>query len=163
MMSNASKPRGERRRDRPEQVTPPPGGGPNVAKMFKRMYDMPRGTVGFEAAEEIDDDDFADVVSPVLRQQIAEGRKLRLLYLLGPQLREYEGDAAQEQLKFAARHITAWERVCVVSDESWIRPALRVLSILVPGTIRGFPVADLEAAKRWVAEDLDRGGESTPG
>jgi hypothetical protein len=138
--------------DRLERVTPPPENGHNVAKMFKQIYAMPPGTVGFEAVGEIDDDDFEDVVAPVLRQQIAAGRKLRLLYLLGPQLREYEGDAAQEQLKFAARHITAYERVCVVSDESWLGPALRILSVLVPGTIRGFPIADLDAAKRWVAE-----------
>lgn len=120
--------------------------------MFKQINAMPPGTVGFEAVGEIDDDDFEDVVAPVLRQQIAAGHKLRLLYLLGPQLREYEGDAAQAQMKFAARHITAYERVCVVSDESWLGPALRILSVLVPGTIRGFPVADFEAAKRWVAE-----------
>jgi SpoIIAA-like len=149
--------------DRLERVAPPPGNRPNVARMFKQIHSMPPGTVGFEAVGEIDDDDFEDVVAPVLRQQIASGHKLRLLYLLGPQLREYEGDAAQEQLKFAARHITAYERVCVVSDESWLGPALRILSVLVPGTIRGFPVADLDAAKRWVADGLDRGGEPTPG
>ena len=142
-----------------DRVTPPPGIGPIVAKMFKQINGMPPGTVGFEAVGEIDDDDFEDVVAPVLRQQIAAGHKLRLLYLLGPQLRKYEGDAAQEQLKFAARHITAYERVGVVSDESWLAPALRVFSVLVPGTIRGFPVAELDAAKRWVAEGrVDQGG-----
>jgi hypothetical protein len=42
-----------------------------------------------------------------------------------------------------------------VSDESWLRPGLRILSILVPGQLRGFPVADLNAAKRWVAAGND--------
>ena len=131
--------------------------------MFKQMFDMPPGTIGFEAVGEIDDDDFEDVVAPVLRQQIAAGRKLRLLYLLGPQLREYDGDAAQEELKFAARHATAYERVGVVSDESWLRPALRLLSVFVPGKIRGFPVAGLADARIWVAEGLDEQGGSTTG
>ena len=131
--------------------------------MFKRMVDMPPGTVGFEAVGEIDDDDFEDVVAPVLRQQIADGHKLRLLYLLGPQLREYDGDAAQEELKFAARHATAYERVGVVSDESWLRPAMRILSVLVPGKIRAFPVADLDDAKRWVADGLDGRGQPATG
>jgi len=131
--------------------------------MFRQMFDMPRGTVGFEAVGDIDDDDFEDVVEPVLRRQIADGHKLRLLYLLGPQLREYDGEAAQEELKFAARHATAYERVGVVSDESWLRPALRLLSVLVPGEIRGFPVADLADARRWVADGLDGQGRSTTG
>jgi hypothetical protein len=131
--------------------------------VFKQMFDMPPGTIGFEAVGEIDDDDFEDVVAPVLRQQIAGGHKLRLLYLLGPRLREYDGDAAQEELKFAARHATAYERVGVVSDESWLRPALRLLSVFVPGKIRGFPVADLADARSWVAEGLDEHGRSTTG
>ena len=91
------------------------------------------------------------------------GHKLRLLYLLGPQLRDYDGDAAQEEFKFAARHATAYERIGVVSDESWLRPALRLLSVLVPGKIRGFPVADLAEARSWVAEGLDGQGRSTTG
>jgi hypothetical protein len=127
------------------------------------MFDMPPGTIGFEAVGEIDDDDFEDVVAPVLRRQIADGHKLRLLYLLGPQLREYDGDAAQEEFKFAARHATAYERVGVVSDESWLRPALRLLSVFVPGKIRGFPVADLAEARRWVAEGLDGQDRATTG
>jgi hypothetical protein len=131
--------------------------------VFKQMFDMPPGTIGFEAVGEIDDDDFEDVVAPVLRQQIASGHKLRLLYLLGPQLREYDGDAAQEEFKFAARHATAYERVAIVTDESWLRPALRLISVLVPGKIRGFPVADLADARSWVAEGLDGHGGSTTG
>ena len=131
--------------------------------MFKQMFDMPPGTVGFEAVGEIDDDDFEDVVAPVLRQQIASGHKLRLLYLLGPQLSDYDGDAAQEEFKFAARHATAYERVAIVTDESWLRPALRLISVLVPGKIRGFPVVDLADARTWVAEGLDGFGGSTTG
>ena len=131
--------------------------------MFKQMFDMPPGTVGFEAVGEIDDDDFEDVVAPVLRQQIASGHKLRLLYLLGPQLSDYDGDAAQEEFKFAARHATAYERVAIVTDEGWLRPALRLISVLVPGKIRGFPVVDLADARTWVAEGLDGHGGSTTG
>ena len=41
-------------------------------------------TLGFEAVGDVDDDDWEDTVEPVLRREIAEGRKLRLLYLLGP-------------------------------------------------------------------------------
>ena len=119
--------------------------------MLEQMSDMPVGTVGFEARGDVDDDDFEDVVAPVLRRQIAGGRKVRLLYLLGPQLGDFDGDVVKEEMKFAARHTTAYERVAIVSDESWLGPALRVLSVLVPGQLRGFPVAQLQSAKIWVA------------
>jgi hypothetical protein len=121
--------------------------------MLERMADMPAGTVGCEAVGKVDDDDFEHAVEPVLRAEIADGRKVRLLYLLGPGMREYEGDTLAEEMEFAARHPTAYERVAVVSDEDWLRPALRVLSVLVPGQLRAFPVAQLTAAREWVATD----------
>jgi hypothetical protein len=63
----------------------------------------------------------------------------------------YEGDALKQEMKFAVRHPTAYERIAVVSDEEWLRPALRLLSVLVPGQLRGFRVAELQSAKSWVA------------
>ena len=128
--------------------------------MLKQMPDMPVGTVGFQAIGKVDDDDFERAVEPVLRGEIAAGRKIRLLYLLGPELREYEGDTLGEEMKFAARHPTAYERVAVVSDEDWLRPALRVLSVLVPGQLRAFPVAQLAAAREWLATTDDRGADA---
>ncbi len=122
--------------------------------MLRPMSDMPVGTIGFEAIGEVEDDDWERSVEPVLRREIASGRKVRLLYLLGPEARGVEGDAMKADSGFRARHATAFDRVAVVSDEDWMRPALRVLSFLMPGKARGFPVRDVAAAKTWLAEGL---------
>jgi hypothetical protein len=114
---------------------------------------MPAGTFGFEAVGEVDDDDWEEAVEPVLRREAAEDRKIRLLYLLGPDAREVEGDAVSSDAGFRARHASSFDRVAVVSDEDWVRPALRVLSFLLPGKAKGFRVHDLEHAKQWLAED----------
>lgn len=121
--------------------------------MLRRMTDMPGGTIGFEAVGEVEDDDWEEAVEPVLRQEIAEGRNVRLLYLIGPGAREVEGDAMSADTGFRVRHATSYERVAVVSDEDWVRPALRALSFLLPGKARGFRVRDLVEAKAWLAED----------
>lgn len=123
--------------------------------MLRQIGDMPPGTIGFEAIGEVEDDDWERAVEPVLRRQIAEGQKVRLLYLLGSEAREVEGDAMTADTGFRARHATSFERVAVVSDEDWMRPALRALSFMLPGKAKGFRVRDLEAAKAWVAEDAD--------
>jgi hypothetical protein len=68
-------------------------------------------------------------------------------------VREIEGDAAGAGAKFQARHATSFERVAVVSDEDWLRPAFAALSFMLPGKAKGFRVADLAAAKAWLAED----------
>ena len=60
---------------------------------------------------------------------------------------------------FRARHATSFERVAVVSDEDWMRPALRALSFLLPGKAQGLRVHELDAAKAWLAEGLERPGQ----
>ena len=123
--------------------------------MLRRMTDMPLGTIGFEAIGEVEEDDWEEAVEPVLRQEMAEGRQVRLLYLLGPQTRGVEHDAMTADTGFHARHGTSFDRVAVVSDEDWIRPALSALSFLLPGKAKGFRVRDLPNAKTWLAEGLE--------
>lgn len=76
-----------------------------------------------------------------------------MLYLLGPRSREVEGEAMSGDLGFRARHASSFERVAVVSDEDWMRPALTGLSFLMPGKAKAFRTVELEAAKAWLAED----------
>ena len=121
--------------------------------MLRQIDDMPPDTIGFEGSGEVEDDDWEHVAEPVLREALAKADKLRLLYLLGPGVEEIEGDAVGAGAKFQARHATSLERVAVVSDEDWVRPALATLSFLLPGQAKGFRVADLAAAKTWLAED----------
>ena len=122
--------------------------------MLRPISDMPAGTIGFEAIREVEDDDWEEAVEPVLRREIADGRKVRLLYLLGSEARDVEGDAMSADTGFRMRHATSFDRVAVVSDEDWMRPALRALSFLLPGKAKGFRVRELEAAKAWLAEGL---------
>lgn len=121
--------------------------------MLRTITDMPAGTIGFEAVGEVEDDDWEETVEPLLRQEIAAGRNVRLLYLIGTEARDVEGDAMSADTGFRVRHATSYERVAVVSDEDWIRPALRALSFLLPGKAQGFRVRDLAKAKAWLAED----------
>jgi hypothetical protein len=123
---------------------------------LRQMHDVPAGTLGFEAVGEVEDDDWEHTVEPVLRSHIAAGEKIRLLYLIGPRASEVEGDAVKEGVGFRARHAGAFERVAVVADESWIKPALRAWSALMPGKAKGFAVHDLPAAKTWLVEGLEK-------
>jgi hypothetical protein len=118
------------------------------------MTNMPAGTIGFEAIGEVEDDDWERTVEPVLRHEIADGRKVRLMYLLGPDARAIDDDAMTADTGFRARHATSFERVAVVSDEDWMRPALGALSFLLPGKAKGFRVQELGAAKAWLADGI---------
>jgi hypothetical protein len=122
--------------------------------MLRPMNDIPTRTIGFEAVGEVDDD-WEDVVEPVLRREIAAGRMVRLFYLFGLSADDIEGDAMKPDTSFRARHAKEFARAAVVTDESWIKPALRALSFLMPGGARRFAVRDLPATKAWLAQGLE--------
>jgi hypothetical protein len=44
--------------------------------MLRRINDMPSRTVGFEAVGDVEDEDRDEVGGPVLRSEIAAGRKV---------------------------------------------------------------------------------------
>jgi hypothetical protein len=123
--------------------------------MLQRMTDMPAGTIGFEAAGEVEEDDWERTVEPVLRREIADGRQVRLLYLLGPGARALEGGALRADAGLRASHATSFDCVAVVSDEDWMQPLIRALSFMLPGKARGFHLRELAAAKTWLAAGVE--------
>jgi hypothetical protein len=119
--------------------------------MIRRRHDMPEGVLGFEAVGEVEDDDYEDVLVPAIEAEIAARGKVRLVYVLGPEFDEYEGDAVWEDVKLGVRHPLSFERMAIVTDARGAGPAIKAFSALWPGKARAFPVADLEAAKTWAA------------
>ena len=120
--------------------------------MIRILSDMPPGVVGLEAVGDIEKEDYKDVIAPAVEAAIAEHGKVRLVYLIGHDFDEYEGDAIWEDLKLGMHHPASMERAAIVTDARWARPAVKLFSVLWPGQARAFPLAELEAAKRWAAE-----------
>ena len=110
--------------------------------------------MGLEAVDDVEKEDYEDVILPAVEAAIAEHGKVRLVYVLGPEFDDYEGEAVWEDLKLGGRHPTSFERVAVVTNARWAGPAVKVVSLLVPGQARAFPLAQLDEAKSWAAADV---------
>jgi hypothetical protein len=121
--------------------------------MIRILGDMPEGVLGLEAIDDVEKEDYENVIVPAVEQAIAQHGKVRLVYLLGPKFDEYEGEAVWEDLKLGVRNPRSFERMAIVSDARWAGPAVKMFSILWPGQARAFPLAELETAKRWAAEN----------
>ncbi len=121
--------------------------------MIRLLSGMPPGVLGLEAIDDVEEEDYRNVIVPAVEAAIAEHGKVRLVYVLGPEFDEYEGEAVWEDLRLGARHPASFDRIAVVTDARWAGPAIKVFSVLWPGQARAFPLADLEAAKRWAADD----------
>ncbi len=123
--------------------------------MIRLMKDMPPGVLGLQAVDDVEKEDYEDVVVPAVEAAVASHGKVRLVYVLGPEFDEYEGEAVWEDLKLGARHTTSFERIAIVTDARWAGPAVKVFSVLWPGQARAFPLAQLEEAKQWAGERGD--------
>jgi hypothetical protein len=119
--------------------------------MIRVLSGMPDGVLGLEAVDDVEKEDYENVVVPVIEQAIDRHGKVRLVYVLGHEFDDYEGEAVWEDIKLGAKHPTAFERIAVVTDARWARPAMRVFSVLWPGKARAFPLAERSAAVTWAA------------
>ena len=121
--------------------------------MIRILGGMPVGVLGLEAVDDVEKQAYDNVVVPAIDASIAEHGKVRLVYVLGPEFDDYEGDAVWEDLKLGVRHPASFERMAIVTDARWAGPAVKIFSVLWPGQARRFPLTELEAAKRWAAAD----------
>ncbi len=123
--------------------------------MAEVIPDMPPGTLGFRVSGRLTRDDYAEVLVAPLREAVEAGRRLRVLYAIGPELHMQPG-AVWEDLKVEAelgiRHRDAWERIAVVTDLNWLWRAFELFSWMVPGEMRLFRESELEQAQAWLAE-----------
>jgi hypothetical protein len=119
--------------------------------MIEPLDDMPEGVLGFRAVDDVEAEDYKEVLRPAIDAAIKEHGKVRFVYLLGPAFDDYEGGAMLEDAKLGFEHPFSFERVALVTDSDWARPAVRAFSALWPGVFRAFPVDELDAAKAWAA------------
>jgi hypothetical protein len=132
-------------------AAPSVAGGKERGHVIRVLSEMPAGVLGLEAIDDVEKEDYEDVLVPAVEAAVAEHGKVRLVYVLGPDFDEYEGEAVWEDLKLGVRNPSSFERIAVVSDARWVGPAMKVFSVLLPGQARAFPLADREAATRWAA------------
>ncbi len=121
--------------------------------MIRILSDMPAGVLGLEAVDDVEKEDYENVILPAINEAIADHGKVRVVYVLGPEFDDYEGGAVWEDLKLGVRHPASFERMAIVTDARWAGPAVKMFSVLWPGQARAFPLSELESAKRWAAED----------
>ena len=116
------------------------------------MDGLPDNVAGFSATGQVTGDDYESVIVPTIDSKLQTHEKLRLLYHLGPEFKRFTTTALWDDAKVGMHHLTAFERVAIVSDVGWINTMAKGIGLAMPTKLRTFANDDLEAAKRWIAE-----------
>lgn len=120
--------------------------------MIENIPDLPGNVLGLTAKGRVTVTDYESVVIPEVEAVFKRYPKNRFLYHLGDQCSGFEGSAVWDNIKLGLEHFSGWERLAIVSDVEWIRTAIRIFGLVMPGDIRVFDNSELDEAKRWISE-----------
>ena len=120
--------------------------------MVEPIPGLPPDALGFRAKGKVTAQDYEEVLVPAVEALFARQPKGRFLYQLGDEFDGIEGAAIWDDAKLGLRHLGGWERVAVVTDVEWIRGAVKIFGLVIPGQVRTVTNRELPAAVRWISE-----------
>jgi len=120
--------------------------------MLQRVQGLPDNVLGFEAKGEVTGADYEAVLIPAVEEMLCRRSTIRFLYYLGEEFRGFDAKAVWDDAKVGLQHISAWERVAVVTDVGWIRMAVKAFGFVIPGHVRIFGNNELAKAQQWLNE-----------
>ncbi len=119
--------------------------------MFRPIFDLPPGVIGYSAVGKVTADDYGKVLIPEIEAKIAEGGKLRFLYVAGPEFEGFEMGAMVDDAAFGFRHFFDFEKIAFVSDDPTFRALVHGFGMMMPAEVKSYAVKDIAAAKAWLA------------
>ena len=117
--------------------------------MIERIDDLPAGIVGMRAVGQFTVADYKKIIVPELDDRANSSQDVRLLLHLGPQFTGF-GEGAWSELTSELRRMP-FDRGALVTDDSQIRHAIRVLRWALRGSVRTFRNLEYDDAVAWVA------------
>jgi hypothetical protein len=119
--------------------------------MIEVIQEGMRGNVvALAASGKVSHEDYRAVVIPVVEEKVKAYDKVRLLYRLGEDFTGFTPGALWDDTQIGLRHLTAFDKIAVVTDHGWIREALRVFRVFVPCPVRIFSNAQGAEASAWI-------------
>ncbi len=120
--------------------------------MIDTITGLPENVLGFTARGKVTAEDYENVVIPEVEKKLAKFPKLRCLYHIGDEFEGYEAGAMWDDAKVGLGHITAWEKIAIVTDVEWIRVVGKVFGFVMPGKVRIYDNKNIKAAIEWMSE-----------
>jgi hypothetical protein len=120
--------------------------------MVEQIPDLPDNVLGFTARGKVTANDYESIIIPAVEALFARQSKVRFLYHLGEDFSGFEAAAMWDDTKLGLKHLAGWERMAVVSDVEWIRAAIKIFGLAMPGHVRVFHNRELAQATRWITE-----------
>ena len=94
--------------------------------------------------------DYKLVLIPAVDEKIKAHGKVRLLYHVGSDVTGCEIKAVWDDACTGIQHFTAFEKIAVVTNISWLRVAVETFGIFKPGPVKIFANGEIIEATSWI-------------
>lgn len=118
--------------------------------MIELLSNLPENVVGIAASGHVSVSDYETVLVPAVEAALKKHAKAKLLYVLGSDLTGFTPGAMWEDAKLGFAHFTAWERIAVVTDVSWVANATSLFGFVMPCPVQVFSIKDRAKAEAWI-------------
>ena len=119
--------------------------------MLQLLEDLPETVVGVRAVNAVTEEDYKQVMLPVLEAVHKKYGKVSLLILLETSVANYTIGAWAKDIQAGLKYFTKWHRIAIVTNQTAVKRITDAVGIFIPGECKGFSIADLPLAKLWVA------------
>ncbi|MFD8544504.1 STAS/SEC14 domain-containing protein [Streptomyces sp. NPDC059649] len=119
--------------------------------MLERAEDAPAGVDAVKAIGTVSKNDYVTVIEPLIDNARREGRRIRLLFEIGPEFKSFTPAAGWKDLKVGLGAMRLFEGCALVTDTRWMRESTRMTSFLMPCPVRVFGTQDRAEALHWLA------------
>ncbi|HZZ44378.1 MAG TPA: STAS/SEC14 domain-containing protein [Tepidisphaeraceae bacterium] len=119
--------------------------------MIQLIPNLPGNTVGVTASGQVDAGDYETVLIPAIEAALKEHEKVRFLYFLSGDFTGFTLGAMWDDMKVGFGHLSAWEKIAVVTDVNWVANATRMFGFIMPCPVKVFAIKDRGAAEAWIA------------
>lgn len=116
-------------------------------------------TIEIEVSGRVTQDDW-DRVAPRFDAFMTRHDKIRLIEII-ESLDGFDPALLWKGIRFDLKAFPHITHCAVVTDIGWMSPITRFAGAMVPIMLRVFPLKDVEAARRWLAEAGDDGEPPT--
>lgn len=119
--------------------------------MLEPIEGLPGDVWGLSAVGEVSRKDYEQWVVPYLESARKDGRRIRLLYQLGPRFERFTPGGVWEDTRVGLRYLPLFERCAVVTDVEWIASATQMFAPLAPCPVRVYGNGAFDEAVGWLA------------
>lgn len=121
--------------------------------MLTIINDLPDNVLGVSGEGKITGKDYETVLIPATEEKLKANKKVRMIYQLGTKFTGFELTAMLDDAKMGMKHLSAWDRIALVSDHEMINTFAKFFGHMLSCELRIFKNAEMGEAKKWISRE----------